>query len=443
MIINQQEITNVAVIGLGLTGRSCMRFLLAQGVNVTLYDTRANFDKSVLGQEAKNCEVLLGELDGIALSRHQMLLVSPGIATGQPAICCARDAGVLIWGDIELFAHFVDVPVIGITGSNGKTTVTTLLTEMANNAGVNALAIGNIGEPALDHVNDPEIKLFVAELSSFQLETTYDLALCAATVLNVTDDHMDRYDGLEDYAMAKQRIYHHSDIAITNRQDQLTSPDESRQCISFGLDKPAAPHHHYYLADGAIYRGDECLIQCSDIAMVGQHNYLNAMAALALGEQAGLALTPMLKTLQTFDGLAHRCALVPSNDGITWLNDSKATNVGATLAALAGFGTQQGKLRLIVGGDAKGGDLAPLAAPLIQKVAQLVAIGRDKELFADVYPSVQFADTLIDAVNLVSSQASEGDTVLLSPACASIDMFDNYMARGQAFIDAVGELNVK
>ncbi len=441
MYVNGQEITNVAVIGLGLTGRSCVRFLLSQGVNVALYDTREHLDLSEISGIAPQSPVCLGKLCADKLSQHQLLLVSPGIAIEQPAIAQAKEAGALIWGDVELFAHFVKIPVIGITGSNGKTTVTTLVTQMANQAGVKALAIGNIGVPVLDGLADDSIELFVLELSSFQLETTHQLNLCAATVLNVSDDHMDRYRDLSDYADAKRRIYTNSLLNVVNRQDQLTYTEQGT-CLSFGSDKPSRSTD-YGLFNNALYLGENQLIQCDELAMIGQHNQLNALAALALGTQAGLSLDAMLQTLREFSGLEHRCSRVVTHDGICWLNDSKATNVGATLAALDGLADTAGELILIAGGDAKGGDLTPLKKPFEQKLAHLIVIGRDKQLFCDIYPKAHCLDTLEQAVVLAASYAKPGDTVLLSPSCASIDMFANYMARGQAFIDAVEGLDVE
>jgi len=439
MILNGQEINNVAVIGLGLTGRSCARFLKQQGISAHLYDTREQLD---LSQLPAHDSVKLGPLDGDVLSQHQLLLVSPGITIKQGAIKQASDNGVLIWGDVELFAHFVKVPVIGITGANGKTTVTSLLCDMANNAGVKTLAIGNIGLPVLDGLQDKSIELFVVELSSFQLETTHRLKLCAATVLNISDDHMDRYVDINDYARAKQRIFTSAQLALFNRQDPLTQPPRAAKQLSFGIDNPQYAQD-YGLFEGALYRGDERLIASDELAMIGQHNQLNALAALALGSAVGLALAPMLATLRTFAGLAHRCARVPTDDGIVWLNDSKATNVGATLAALNGLKDSPGKLIVIAGGDAKGGDLTPLAEPFSSYVSELIVIGRDKQLFCDIFATAQCQDTLEQAVRLAASYAESGDTVLLSPSCASLDMFSNYMARGDAFIAAVEGLYVE
>lgn len=439
MIINGQEIEQIAVIGLGLTGRSCASFLLKQGVKPTLIDTRTHLDASAISHEFSPCCVLLGALETIDFTGYQVLVVSPGIAISHPALIKAQQQGCQLVGDIELFAHFVSVPVIAITGSNGKTTVTSLLEKMAKANGVNAVAAGNIGVPVLDVVLDRNIELFILELSSFQLETTHNLVLASATVLNISDDHMDRYDGLTDYAAAKQRIYQHCDIPVFNRQDHLTvthSPNE----LSFGVDKPMS-NKEFGLDNGYLMQGDSQLLKVSEMAMVGQHNQLNALAALALGQQVGLSLDAMLTTLKTFGGLEHRCQKIPSHDGVLWLNDSKATNVGATLAALEGLSTHQGQLIVIAGGDAKGGDLAPLKLPFEKIVTHLIVMGQDAALFTAIAPNAMVCDSMNNAVLLASDYAKKGDIVLLSPACASLDMFENYMQRGQHFIDAIGRLH--
>jgi len=442
MFINGQEIQQVAVIGLGLTGRSCATFLIKQNIIPTLIDTRKHLDGKVISKDFNNAPVILDALDNIDFSSFQCLVVSPGLAISHPALVKAKEQGCSIVGDIELFAHFVKVPVIAITGSNGKTTVTSLLAAMAKESGVNAVAAGNIGLPVLDVVLDDTIELFILELSSFQLETTHNLTLKAATVLNISDDHMDRYDGLNDYALAKQRIYQHCQMVVVNRQDNLTldSLNPAKTSQSFGSDKPTNPKD-FGLDNGYLMQGDQQLMLASEMAMVGQHNQLNALSAIALGFQVGLSLEAMLNTLKTFGGLEHRCQKIPTQDGILWLNDSKATNVGATLAALDGLAAHKGNLIVIAGGDAKGGDLTPLQLPFKKNVSELIVMGQDAALFQDIIPNVHITDTMNNAVRLAANYAKRGDIVLLSPACASIDMFDNYMQRGQHFIDAIGKLH--
>lgn len=439
MKFNGQVINQVAVIGLGMTGRSCASYLLKQEIIPLLVDTRVGLDKGALKQDFPQCEIVLANLDDIDFSAYQLLVVSPGIAIKQAAFEKARAQGCIIAGDIELFANSVDVPVVAITGSNGKTTVTSLLEAMANASGVKAVAAGNIGVPVLDVVADKSIELFILELSSFQLETTDNLRLKAATVLNISDDHMDRYSDLNDYAQAKQRIYRHCEMPIANRQDSLTHLIDARG-QSFGLDCPAN-NNEFGLKDGYLMQGQQPLLAVDDMAMVGQHNQLNALAAIALGKQVGLSLDAMVSTLLVFTGLAHRCQLIPSSDGIVWLNDSKATNVGATLAALDGLQTHQGNIVLIAGGDAKGGDLSPLTQSFEQQISELIVMGKDAALFSAIRSDAHHVESMQAAVKLANTFVNPGDIVLLSPACASIDMFVNYMERGQQFMDAVGRVN--
>lgn len=439
MQFNGQEISKVAVIGLGLTGRSCASYLVAQGLVPLLVDTRANLDISQINDQFGQCEIRLGALEGIDFSDYQLLVVSPGIAINKPVFETAKRQGCIIAGDIELFANAVSVPVVAITGSNGKTTVTSLLEAMAKTHGIKAVAAGNIGVPVLDVINDHSIELFILELSSFQLETTDNLCLKAATVLNISDDHMDRYDGLNDYAKAKQRIYRHCQMPIVNRQDSLTHMFDARG-QSFGIDIPANDNE-FGIKNEYLMRGEHKLMAVNEMAMVGVHNQLNALAAIALGVQVGLSLEAMISTLQTFTGLEHRCQQVPSSDGILWLNDSKATNVGATLAALEGLKSHRGNIVLIAGGDAKGGDLSPLLVSLKEQVSELIVMGKDAALFRSLREDAREVISMQDAVSLASHLASSGDIVLLSPACASIDMFSNYIERGQQFMTAVRGLN--
>ena len=439
MQFNGQDIERVAVIGLGLTGRSCASYLIAKGLTPRLIDTRLDLDISAMRRDYCGCEIMLSELACLDLSSYQLIVVSPGISIRQQVFTDAQQAGAIIAGDIELFAQEVNVPVIAITGSNGKTTVTTLLEQMAINSGVKAQAAGNIGLPVLEALQDKTIELFILELSSFQLETTSSLKLTAATVLNISDDHMDRYEGLADYAQVKRRIYQHCQTPLINRQDLLTHVQTQRS-QSFGLGTPANDDE-FGLCDGQLMHGSDMLIPCHEMAMVGQHNQLNALAAIALGYQVGFPLNNMLKTLRTFSGLEHRCQLVSSDDDIVWINDSKATNVGATLAALEGLKTHQGRLILIAGGDAKGTDLSPLKQQLNDLVSHLITMGKDAPLFNTIYGDAKQVNSMSDAVALAANLASAGDIVLLSPACASIDMFANYMERGQQFINEVGRLH--
>ena len=438
LTIGDTQINKVAVIGLGLTGRACVRFLLDRGVAPELFDTREHCDVTATRALMPDADIHLGPLSAAQLCQYQLLLVSPGVAISTPAIAEARAQGVLIWGDIELFAHFAKAPVVAITGSNGKTTVTTLVGEMAEVAGCRVAVGGNIGVPALDLLDD-RVELYVLELSSFQLETTASLAPKASTILNLCDDHLDRYDGMAGYAAAKQRIYHEAELCVVNRDDPLTFAPAGASNVSFGQQRPEGDAQ-WGIADGALWQGAQRLIAIDELGLIGRHNQLNALAALALGQAAGLPMAAMLTTLRTFTGLPHRCQQVAECNGVRWLNDSKATNVGATLAALEGLADFPGRVFLIAGGDAKGADLSPLQPAFAARIARLIVLGRDGAALAALVEDALAVDSIEAAVAAAAELAVPGDMVLLSPACASIDMFANYMIRGERFAAAVAAL---
>lgn len=430
----------VAVIGLGVTGLATVRFLLKQGVKPVLMDTRLK----VAGIEAIPAEkvdgIYLGELDANRLARMDVLLVSPGLDTSQPAIRFATAQGAQLMGDVELFALCNEKPVVAVTGSNGKSTVTTLTEHMLNCSGINALAAGNIGLAVLDALEKTEAKVYVLELSSFQLETTHSLKLRAAAHLNVTEDHLDRHGTMAAYAAAKQRIYLHTDLAIYNAEDPLTRPlGCAAPGIGLNLQQPQDGYglvqqqgEAWLLVDGAP------LLAVRQMSMVGRHNQFNALASCALALAAGCNREALVEALQTYQPLPHRCTRVADKNGIRWVNDSKATNVGATLAAIAGLRADvPGKLILIAGGDGKGVDFSELAAVLRQQVDQLITLGRDGPAIATLVPgTIEVAD-LTEAVKQAAMIAKAGDMVLLSPACASLDMFKNYEERGRLFAEAV------
>jgi UDP-N-acetylmuramoylalanine--D-glutamate ligase len=435
------------VVGLGKTGLSCARFLHGQGCAVAVTDSRVTppeLDR--LRAELPDVAVMLGGFDQSAFLAADEILVSPGVPLTEPPIAEAMAAGIPVIGDIELFARAVRVPVVGITGSNGKSTVTTLLGLMAKRAGKRVAVGGNLGEPALDLLAD-DVELYVVELSSFQLETTHSLKLRAATVLNLSPDHLDRYPDMAAYAAAKQRIFAHADSAVVNRDDTASArlADGVAQRISFGLDRPPGPEDFgigEHAGEACILRGDEPMMPVSDVLLPGTHNLANALAALALGSLCGLDLPSMREVLRSFRGLAHRSELVADRNDIRWINDSKGTNPGATVAALAGLvpDPSRGKAVLIAGGDCKGADFAPLVAAIERTARALVLIGRDAPRLAaavgDRVPVHRAAD-MHEAVRLAAQNARPGDCVVLSPACASFDMFDDYQHRGRVFAEAV------
>jgi UDP-N-acetylmuramoylalanine--D-glutamate ligase len=432
------------VVGLGLTGLSVVRHLHKLGESMVVVDSR-DIPPALneFKQAFNDIPLYTGKFDSRLFVNAQRIVVSPGVPLSDPALQKARDNGVDITGDIDLFAHEVEAPVVGITGSNGKSTVTTLLALMASKAGMNAVAGGNIGLPVLDLLNDPK-QLYVLELSSFQLETLHCLPMAAAVVLNVSPDHMDRYDDVNAYAMSKQAIYENASHAVINRDDDFVSKmlNHAQNVTGFTLNRPTAGDFGLCDSDSQQYLcvGDETLLCTADLKIRGQHNYANVLAALALGSSIGLPMTAMLDAVREFPGLEHRTQWVAKINDVDWFNDSKGTNVGATLAAIDGL---PGKHVLIAGGQGKGADFLPLRNIAEQRLRAVVLIGEDAEKIAqalDQVVPVKFADDMDDAVHLAAAFAQPGDNVLLSPACASFDMFRGFAHRGEVFMKAVEAL---
>lgn len=429
----------VVIIGLGMTGLSCVDFFMARGVTPRVMDTRvapAGLDKL-----PEAVERYVGGLNDDWLLTADLIIASPGIALAHPSLSDAADAGVEIVGDIELFCREAQAPIIAITGSNGKSTVTSLVGEMAKTAGLNVGVGGNIGLPAL-MLLDPERELYVLELSSFQLETTSSLQAVAATILNVTEDHMDRYPlGLQQYRAAKLRIYENAQACIVNADDALTMPVRGAddRCISFGVD---VGDYHLNRQQGETWlrvKGEKVL-NVKEMKISGQHNYSNALAALALADAAGLPRASSLKALTTFTGLVHRFQQVLEHNGVRWINDSKATNVGSTEAALNGLHLD-GTLYLLLGGDGKSADFTPLSRYLTGDNIRLYCFGRDGAQLAALRPdSAVQTETMEQAMRQIAPQLKEGDMVLLSPACASLDQFKNFEQRGDIFARLAKEL---
>ena len=436
------------VVGLGKSGMSLVRFLARQGVSFAVADTRENPPElATLRRDYPQVEVRCGELDVEFLCSADELYVSPGLALATPALQAAAARGVKLSGDIDLFARNAKAPIVAISGSNAKSTVTTLVGEMAVAAGKRVAVGGNLGMPALDLLSD-DVELYVMELSSFQLETTHQLGAEVATVLNVSEDHMDRYSGLPAYHLAKHRIFRGARQVVVNRQDALTRPlmSDGLPCWTFGLGAPDFKAFGLREENGEKYLAFEFqnLMPVRELKVRGAHNQANALAALALGHAVGLPFDAMLSSLRTFTGLEHRCQWVRELDGVSYYNDSKATNVGAALAAIDGLGMDMdGKLVLIAGGDGKGADFSGLRDSVTRYCRAVVLIGRDADLIADALgdavPQVRAA-SLDEAIAQCRALAQPGDAVLLSPACASFDMFKNYEERGQLFARAVGAL---
>ena len=436
------------VVGLGITGLSAVRYLSALGERIVVVDSRERPPQlPVLQQQFPQVEVHTGAFDAQHFCQARRIVVSPGVALTEPALQAAQQAGVEIIGDIDLFASEVRVPVAAITGSNGKSTVTALLSAMLEQSGKRVLTGGNIGTPALELLRQADTQqpadACVLELSSFQLETLQRLPMQTAVVLNISADHMDRYPNMETYIASKLSIYRHAENAVINLDDAVLRQQvlptgrvlgfslRASSDSSFGVDMR---HGERYLA----FEG-ECLLAVDALKMRGEHNIANALAALALGTQMAVPMAAMLQTLQSFGGLAHRTQWVAEIDGVNWYNDSKATNVGATVAAIRGL---PGRHVLIAGGEGKAADFSALAEAARERLSAAVLIGRDAGALATVLAPVTRVERAADmdeAVRLAASLAQRGDNVLLSPACASFDMFDSFEHRGEMFMQAVRE----
>ena len=433
------------VLGLGVTGLSCARYLTARGHKVLIVDSRERppgLDALRLG--CPGVEVWSGTLDVQLPPATVQLVVSPGLPTDIPVIAEARRQGIDVIGDIELFARVADRPVAAITGSNGKSTVTTMVADMARRAGRQMPAGGNLGTPALDLLQMPA-EAYLLELSSFQLELTDSLAPAVATVLNLSVDHIDRHGTLADYAAAKAKVFNNAGLRVANREDPQVI-DMVAGCdnvVTFGLDPGTGNDYGVVAHDGCdwLARGDDLLMPVGELGVPGAHNVLNALAALAIGDGLGLAKDQMRAALRAYRGLPHRTQLISKASGVSWINDSKATNVGAAIAAARGLGD---RLVLIAGGDGKGADFTPLATALRGRVRGVVLLGQDAPKLAAAFEGVapvRMVASMADAVEAAGEIAKPGDTVLLSPACSSLDMYDSFAARGDAFRRAVQEFD--
>jgi len=433
------------VVGLGKTGASCLRYLSRHGIAASATDSRPTPPGlAELGDLAKSADLRLGGFDLSLLDGASQVLISPGVSLKEPIAREARDRGIEVVGDVELFARHVQAPVIGVTGTNGKSTVTSLVARMAAAAGRNVLAGGNLGVAALDLLDQPTPDLYVLELSSFQLETTTSLELMAAVVLNVTPDHMDRYPSIAAYAAAKARIFNKAETMVLNIDDPLVAAMRgatAKRSVTFSLESDRADFSlQRHESQRFLTRRGVALMDIDRMKISGLHNAANALAALALGDAVGLPVPAMLEALETFPGLAHRSEWIADVNGVRYIDDSKGTNVGASIAAVAGM---QGPLVMIAGGEGKLQDFTPLAPAFRGKVRHAVLIGRDAPAIAAALAGVCPTDTvrsMQDAVALAARVAQAGDAVLLSPACASFDMFRDYADRGDAFAVAVNTL---
>ncbi|CAN6134995.1 MurD UDP-N-acetylmuramoylalanine-D-glutamate ligase [Methylophilaceae bacterium] len=438
----------VLVLGLGETGLSALRWLKTQGANLSAADTRETPPgMDALHSEMPKVQVHTGPFSAQLFEKVDLAVISPGVALSEPAIQAAIKNGLSVVGDVELFAQFrpATAKVIAITGSNGKTTVTSLVGQICQAAGLKTIVAGNIGLPVLDSLAMATPDVYVLELSSFQLETTHSLQANAATMLNLSEDHMDRYDSLQDYAIAKAHIFYQAALQVLNLDDawsmMLARPKLPQ--LSFGLSEHADFGLRQIDGESWLCEGEKPLVNSQDLKIAGLHNATNALAAVALSRAIGIDYAPIIQTLYNFKGLPHRVEWVANVDEVDYYDDSKGTNVGASCAALAGMykGGQPQKVVLIAGGDGKGQDFMPLAQAVAANARAVVLMGRDADkieaalLSTDV--AIYRALDLPEAVSIARKLAHSGDAVLLSPACASFDMFKNYVHRAEVFVAAV------
>ncbi|REL28072.1 UDP-N-acetylmuramoyl-L-alanine--D-glutamate ligase [Thalassotalea euphylliae] len=457
--LTQLQDKRIVVLGLGLTGMSFVRFLTNNGLSCAVNDSRAQHPAfAEFADSYPECQLYTGQWHREVIAQADILLASPGVDITLPAIAEHISENAQVWGDVELYARLKDTPCVAVTGSNGKSTVVNLLHHIGQKLGVDTQLGGNVGVPVLDTINEsPE--LLILELSSFQLETISSLTPLVASVLNLSDDHLDRHNTMALYTALKQGIYRGAQFAVFNAQDSATMPlpdfpIAAKNSCSFSQSTPASSalensdaqqHFGVITHQGETYlaKGEQLLMAVAELPIAGLHNAANCLAALAIGEQLGWELAKMLDAIKSYQGLAHRCQPVASDDGIRWINDSKATNVGATLAALKGLAPSLGadqKLYLIAGGEGKGADFSPLAPVIAEHVAHVFALGKDQQQILALSENSTAVDSIEQAVANCKQRATAGDVVMLSPACASIDMFTNFVERGNAFAAAVTDV---
>jgi UDP-N-acetylmuramoylalanine--D-glutamate ligase len=444
------------IIGLGQTGLSCVKFLTQKNVSICVVDSRDNPPlRSQCEKEFPDVDLYCGVLPGMNETHNYDVVLSPGIAQDHPFIQPLIQKAAHIMGDIDLFAQYNKLPVIAITGSNGKSTVTTMVGEMARECGHHPAVVGNIGVPVLSlFAEAAEAKKYdfvVMELSSFQLELTHHLKPQVATVLNISPDHLDRYPNYKAYYQAKHKIYNHCQIAVINKNDALAFPKDIRASKHkmFSINLPADNEFGILLEEGRQYlaHGTQKLMLAQDLHLVGLHNIENALAALALGDAVGFDMASMLRALKSYTGLPHRCQIIAKKQNITWINDSKGTNVGATVSALEGLrqtvDQTPAKIILILGGQAKNQEFGELTFSVQSMRCEVIVMGEcADELFELFTPHVTTTkcQNINQAVQFSSKIAQSGDIVLFSPACASFDQFKNFEHRGDCFVAAVQEL---
>ena len=439
---------DAVIVGLGKTGLSCFRYLSNQGLNVAITDSREEPPELLeLKAEFESASVYLGQINEQVLLASDQIILSPGVSLDNKSIKLSIENNIPVFGDIELFCQKAQAPIIAVSGSNGKSTVTTIVAEMTRLAGLKTYVGGNIGIPALDLLSDSTPDLYVLELSSFQLETTYSLNAHASVVLNVSPDHMDRYSSLKDYVNTKKRIYSGQGLMVLNKDEEYIHSiiDSKRDTIYFSLGAPEGENFGLINHNNEVWlsQGNEKIINKNQLKIKGEHNISNALAAMALAGAVNVPTNIMADVLKNFTGLEHRCQLVREIDNVSWYNDSKATNVGACIASITGL-CELGNIILIAGGDSKGADLSGLN-PIVKKyIKRVFLFGVDANKLADVMDfdvDKEFVNNMNEAVKGASKIADHDDIVLLAPACSSLDMYKNYQQRGDAFISAIDALS--
>lgn len=440
MTLLELQNKKVLVVGFGKSGLSVCLFLHKQQIAFDVVDDNPNASYLKQLQQAVPEVSIHKGLEAQLLCEFDVLILSPGIALESPAVQKALQNGVTVIGDIELFAWCAKAPVLAVTGSNGKSTVVAWIHSVLDDAGFRSVACGNIGLPVLDVLND-DIEFYVLELSSFQLETTYSLAPLSAAVLNVSEDHMNRYQSMEHYAETKRRIFSNAKVAICNANDKRTHIDKN-ELIYFGVDKPNTNDVgvNQNAGEAWLYSGESPIMPLSELPLPGTHNCENAQAVVAILSPLRLSTETLRAGLKSFAGLAHRTQLVHEQNGVRWYNDSKGTNIDACNRAIEAMCSP---VVLIAGGQGKNADFRQLRSAVATHVKALVLIGEDAasmhQSLCDVV-TVRRADSMLQAVQIAMSFSEPGDAVLLSPACASFDMFENFEHRGEAFIEAVMEV---
>jgi UDP-N-acetylmuramoylalanine--D-glutamate ligase len=441
------------VVGLGKTGYSIARHLQRRNISFAVFDTRSSLSGlEDFHRDFSPVDVFLGNLPADIYNKITAVITSPGVDLNLPEMQKFYDLGVPVYGDIECFAKEVQSPVIAITGTNGKSTVTTLVGEMAKNFDVSVAVAGNIGNPVLDLLDDEQqYGLWVLELSSFQLSLTSSLKPVVSTILNISADHLDRHKTLENYVEAKQRVYKNSTFLLYNREDKFTVPEHKNEFAneyisSYGLDAPEDGHWGLLEVDGTIFiaHGSDCLMPINLVKIKGRHNWINVLASCALAHIAGISDIAICEALKQFSGLPHRTQWLRTLDNVAWIDDSKGTNIGATVAAISGLGDSiDGQIILIAGGQGKGADFTELKPAVEDYVKSIILIGEDADMMEKSLGNkvdIIHAESIDDAVLMAQKIATPKDMVLLSPACASFDMFRDFNHRGEVFTAAVEQL---